>query len=72
MSSDQALTDRVAKLREGDAELNPAVADALRLADAYRDIKPELYTLPTSQTLGTFRPMNANLMLYRATPPHGI
>lgn len=71
-SADQALLTRVATLRDGDADFSPAVADALRLADTYRDIQPELYSLPTSQTLGTFRPMNANVMLYRAVPAQGI
>jgi hypothetical protein len=64
--ANEALAQRVAKLREIDATFSPAVREALRLAELFDDIKPEAFSLPMSDKLDAFRPLNVNRMLINA------
>lgn len=59
----QPLVERVARLSTTEAYFSPAVAEAMRLAELFDDIKPEQFWVPTSDTLEAFQPENANRML---------
>lgn len=49
------LSDRVSCCLSQSKPFSPAVTEALRLADLYEDVRPEVFTLPASDTFDAYR-----------------
>ena len=65
MQADTSLAAQVSSRLKAETDFSPAVVEALRLADLYADFVPEAFTLPTSDTFDTYRPLEINRMLMR-------
>ena len=65
MTVSHALADRVAARMGQTPEFDPAIVDAMRLADMFSELKPEEFAVPVSDTFELYRPVQVNRMLVR-------